>query len=308
MTRNVCASAAQRHRRLSRPSGFTLVELLVVIGIIAVLISMLLPALNKARDAANKTACLSNLHQIGIYLQQYQNKFRSRLPIYTIGGTAYLNYIAYRDYNRSYSGLGLMVPGGIVKGLRKSMSPDDRADVEGKMFYCPVTEVVATSGQFDYIDTGSAGASNPWCAGPEFPGYTTRLTYSVRPEYWSAGTAVPGIDTYPNSRWDMDRTTATTNAFLIPAVAGRPCFPKANEFTNRSASAIVMDMNSVYANRQAVHRGGMCVLYADASAKLVANDFIKRHLDNINIQEAANLNGRPNRRAHFDLWRELDRQ
>jgi prepilin-type N-terminal cleavage/methylation domain-containing protein/prepilin-type processing-associated H-X9-DG protein len=68
-------------RRNRASAGFTLVELLVVIGIIAVLIAILLPTLARARDHANRIACQSNMRQIGSALMIYLNVSKGILPI-----------------------------------------------------------------------------------------------------------------------------------------------------------------------------------------------------------------------------------
>src|SRR5829696_7403637 len=64
-----------------RRAGFTLVELLVVIGIIAILIALLLPTLAKAREQANRTACLSNLRQLSVAAVRYAHENRGMFPI-----------------------------------------------------------------------------------------------------------------------------------------------------------------------------------------------------------------------------------
>lgn len=80
MSHPVCPDFRPRSPRTLRTRGFTLIEVLVVVAIIATLAAVLLPSLARARANARSSVCMSNLHQFGVALQMYQSENKDYIP------------------------------------------------------------------------------------------------------------------------------------------------------------------------------------------------------------------------------------
>ena len=110
----------------SRRSGFTLVELLVVIGIIALLIAILLPTLSKARESARRTECASNLRQVGIAVRFYALDSRDQVPLGYRTGTKQFNSMVYSGGTvRRFVLFGWLYPAGLMKNPRVFFCPSE---------------------------------------------------------------------------------------------------------------------------------------------------------------------------------------
>jgi prepilin-type N-terminal cleavage/methylation domain-containing protein len=257
--------------------GFTLVELLVVIGVIAVLIAMLLPALGKARYQANMINCASNVRQFGLALQIYASENRGAVPLTFYWGDNIRrseNSVVNKRGHLLTSGAPFLPPlGDMILKTRIVPSP--------KPFFCPLETV--PSRQFNT-------SVNRWpldTANSDFIlGYGTRPVVVARP----IGNVMP----------------ATGYELSMP-------MPKLTQF--KSYQAIAADViprnlaGAVPANQlPAVSHAlkGVNVFFADSSVSFVPYKIYKDSYVNV-LYPAGELPNQLNSTNDTGIWFDYDR-
>ena len=251
-----------------RLRAFTLVELLVVIGIIAVLIAMLLPALNAAREQSRRTVCLSNLRQVYTYLRMYGSQNRDALPIGFVQQKQF-NYIIYfhQTGGAKYD-----------HGMMSLLYLDGFFKDSGEAFYCPSEQ----NQQMMYNTTDVTGSgeeiSNPWVFFPTNPPHPhitgashlagvshCRVAYDSRPfaEWLRAESGGTGPSPTPPGN-------SAKNGHLLakPYIVAekRFAFPTFNKMKSRAILVDNITFRAMVLNR---HKKGVNVAYADGSCKWV---------------------------------------
>jgi prepilin-type N-terminal cleavage/methylation domain-containing protein/prepilin-type processing-associated H-X9-DG protein len=278
---------------VKKRDAFTLVELLVVIGIIAVLVAILLPALNRAREAANRTACLSNLRQMGEAARLYALNSKDDL---SIGCSSDQYRGSYQIWNGTvYQSFGLTVfymtqqVNGAAPGSAKLVGEDFI-----KALYCPSDR--SPHFQFD-------NDQNLWL--PGVAGKTVRCGYQFRPMDWEYHSCVWGSGLTPGWAEPFGRCYwKDFNGESGPANAQYP--RRVPALTKMKGLAIFSDQISSPERLMRCHVKGVNVAYADGSAKWVNRDDIWEWLKDLKDDFASQTTAASNA-LHEQIWRKFDK-
>jgi prepilin-type N-terminal cleavage/methylation domain-containing protein/prepilin-type processing-associated H-X9-DG protein len=217
----------RQYSRLKRSAAFTLVELLVVIGIIAVLISILLPSLTAARRSADRTKCLASLRQIGAGFFMYANENKGYFPRVRHTWGSPLKDVRWHDSISKYvlNGRQLNVLGRQTEAALGGGATDLQiysksvADGSNVLWGCPVWNRISWTSTGSYTTGTSANLNHGYSMNP-----TPFAPGDTRPFGDPGGGSLGQVN--PNKRTD----TGGTSVFL-----------KQSQYTKPSERALVYD-------------------------------------------------------------------
>jgi prepilin-type N-terminal cleavage/methylation domain-containing protein/prepilin-type processing-associated H-X9-DG protein len=201
----------------SRAAAFTLIELLVVIAIIAILIGLLLPAVQKVREAANRTKCGNNMKQLGLAMHNYHDVKRA-LPPSQLNVAATTTTPALK-HNWVPFILSYLEQDNVAKIYRWDLNWDATANkpaisVQLKLLLCPSTP---TEIRFDDAASGG-GAACDYAPIPGFgPSFQAELGYTTTTE---KGAMLPSPDNPPVALGRIPDGSSQT--LLLAEDGGRP--------------------------------------------------------------------------------------
>jgi prepilin-type N-terminal cleavage/methylation domain-containing protein/prepilin-type processing-associated H-X9-DG protein len=192
----------------ARRAGFTLLELLVVISIIALLIALLLPALSQARAAARAAQCGSNQHQIGVAMNAYASDFNDHMIGISVGFNAWHWMLGQQGYFGSPT--------------TEPIAMLDNRFGGGPSFILNLTRYRVLNDPGEPFFTSVPASQQPYYTGHAYNNYTNYFIGSSYAITWAIGyhPAVGGFDWYaPAKKWSTPDYVDPVLGKILPSNA-----------------------------------------------------------------------------------------